>query len=78
MKNIINDIWASFNNHELGMSARKATAFSLMICIFYLHLKFVDSVNVIEVMILDLCGVALMLGIVTIEQIIKFKNGENN
>lgn len=75
---IINNILASFNNYEKGFSARKLTAFSLMICIAYIHYKFVDTSIAIEALIIDLSGVLISLGIVTAEQVIKLKNGGNN
>jgi hypothetical protein len=75
VKKLINDILASFNNYEQGASARKLTAFALMILIAYSHVKFVDLTNVVEVLIIDLSGVLLCLGLVSFEQIIKLKNG---
>lgn len=78
MKQIINDLWASFNNHELGASARKLTAFALMILVVYIHLKYVDVSNCIDALIIDLCGVSLMLGLVTFSQLINLKNGGND
>ena len=75
MKQIINDLWASFNNHELGVSARKATAFALMVLVAYIHFKYIDLSNCIEALIIDLCGVSLMLGLVTFSQLINLKNG---
>ena len=75
---VINNILASFNNYEKGFSARKLTAFSLMICIAYIHYKFVDTSIAIEALIIDLSGVLISLGIVTAEQVIKLKNGGNN
>jgi hypothetical protein len=32
---------------------------------------------VAEVLIIDLCGVLILLGLVTMEQVIKLKNGNN-
>jgi multisubunit Na+/H+ antiporter MnhB subunit len=82
MKEIFNYILASFDNSNDGASARKLTAFALMNCIAYLHIKHVDNNNSIYFHIVDLVGVGVLLGIITIEQIIKFKNGnkdnENN
>ena len=75
---MINNILASFNNYEKGFSARKLTAFSLMVCIAYIHYKFVDTSIAIEALIIDLSGVLISLGIVTAEQVIKLKNGGNN
>lgn len=75
MKNIINNLFASFNNLDGGFSARKLTAFALMILIAYTHYKYVDLSNAIEAILIDLAGVLLLLGIITFEQILKFKNG---
>lgn len=75
---IIKDIWASFNNHEKGASARKLTAFALMVMIVYIHYTQLSSENAIEFLIIDLCGVFLSLGLVTFAQIIELKNGTNN
>ena len=75
MKNIINNLFASFNNQEGGFSARKLTAFALMVLIAYVHYKYVDLSNAIEAILIDLAGVLLLLGIITFEQILKFKNG---
>ena len=77
MKMMIKNILASFDNHERGFSARKLSAFVLMCCIVYIHYKWVNHDNVAEVLIIDLCGVLLLLGLITFEQIIKFKNGTN-
>ena len=75
---IIKDIWASFNNHEKGASARKLTAFALIVMIVYIHYKQLSADNAIEFLIIDLCGVFLSLGLVTFAQIIELKNGTNN
>ena len=75
---ILNNILASFNTFEKGFSARKLSAFTLMVCIVYVHYKWVNHDNVAEVLIIDLCGVLILLGIVTAEQIIKFKNDTPN
>ena len=78
MNKIINDIWASFNNHELGASARKLTAFALMVCIAFIHYKQLNENNATEFLIIDLCGVFLALGLVTFSQLIELKNGKDN
>lgn len=65
----------SFNTEKGGFAARKLTAFALMICIAYIHFKFVDITIAVEVLIIDLSGVMLCLAIVTGEQIIMLKNG---
>ncbi len=75
MKEIINGLWASFNTYEKGASARKLTAFALMLLIAYAHFKHLDLSNVVEVIIVDLCGVLICLGLVTASNIIELKNG---
>jgi hypothetical protein len=76
MKKIINSLIGSFDNKkENGFSARKLTAFALMVCIAYVHFKWVNHDNVAEVLIIDLCGVLILLGLITAEQVIKLKNG---
>jgi hypothetical protein len=78
MKDIITNLFASFNNKEGGFSARKLTAFGLMVLITYTHYKYVDLSNAIEAILIDLAGVLIALGIITMEQVIKFKNGDKN
>jgi hypothetical protein len=78
MKRIIDNLIGSFDTvKENGFSARKLSAFALMICIAFVHLKWVNHDNVAEVLIIDLCGVLILLGLVTMEQVIKLKNGSN-
>ena len=74
--NLINKLIASFDNSKDGFSARKLTAFSLMTCIGYIHYKFIDKENAIEAIIIDLCGTFLLLGLITVDQIIQLKNGK--
>lgn len=78
MKKIIENLINSLNNQDSGFSARKLTAFALMILIAYVHYKYVDLSNAIEAILIDLGGVLLLLGIITFEQILKFKNGNSN
>ena len=76
--NILKDIWASFNNHEQGASARKLTAFALMCLVVYIHASQLTHENAVEFLIIDLCGVFLALGLVTFAQIIELKNGKQD
>ncbi len=75
MKALFNKLVLSFENSPGGFSARKLTAFVTMVLIVYCHFKYVRPENVVEVIIIDCCFISLLLGIVTVEQIIKFKNG---
>ena len=78
MKDIIKNLINSLNNQDSGFSARKLTAFALMILIAYVHYKYVDLSNAIEAILIDLGGVLLLLGIVTFEQIIRFREGSSS
>ena len=78
MKNLFNNLFNSLNNQDSGFSARKLTAFALMVLIAYIHYKYVDLSNAIEAILIDLAGVLLLLGIVTMEQIIRFKGDKSN
>ena len=75
---IIDNLLKSFTTEKGGFAARKLTAFALMILIAYSHFKYVDLTNVVEVLIIDLSGVLLCLGLVTASNIIELKNGKNN
>jgi len=78
MKNFITNILNSFKNDKDGFSARKLTAFALMGCIMYIHKYYVTAENATEVLIIDLCGVLIALGIVTAQNIIELKNGKQS
>lgn len=67
----------TFSNDKRGNSARKTTAFALMLCVAWVHLRFVDVGNAVEVLIIDLIFVALLLGIVTAQNLIELKLGKN-
>jgi hypothetical protein len=67
---------SSFDTNTKGAAARKLTAFALMVCIAYIHYKFVDKENAIQALIIDLTGVAFFLGLITVAQIIELKNGD--
>jgi hypothetical protein len=75
MKKIFNNLIGSFDNTQnSGFSARKLTAFAVVCMYAYCH-KFV-TVEILEgVLIIDGLFIAFLLGLVTAEQIIKYKNG---
>jgi hypothetical protein len=76
---MIDKLIGSFDNvKNQGFSARKLTAFALMLCIAFIHFRFVDNSNAVEALIIDLSGVLLCLGIVTAQNIIEFRNNSNN
>lgn len=69
---IVNWFASSVDNHTAGPSGRKLTAITIMALIIHGHLKYVDSKNFYDVLIVYVVFVSVLLGIVTIEQIIKF------
>jgi len=74
LSSFIEHIFLSLDNSPTGASARKLTAFTLMFYVGYLHIKFVDQTNSFNFLVADLISVGVMLGLVTAEQLIKFKN----
>lgn len=70
---IFEKLLASFENSPSGLSARKLSAFVLMVCVVWLHYKYVDISVVVEVIVTDLCFVLLLLGIITVQNIIELR-----
>jgi len=71
-----NWVFASFDAQSKGgMSGRKITAFVLTYCVIGLHSKHGTNENATTFLMYDLIGIALLLGIVTVEQLIRAKNG---
>lgn len=69
---IINWFIASTDNSPNGPSGRKLTAITIMALIIHGHLKYVSEKNFYDVLIVYVVFVCVLLGIVTVEQIIKF------
>lgn len=63
---------SSLDNHTNGMSGRKATAFVITALIIHGHLKYVSAANFYDVLIVYVIFILILLGIITIEQVIKF------
>ncbi len=74
----INGALYSFTNDKKGFSARKLTAFALMLCVGYMHVRYVDKTNVIDALLIDLSAILLLLGIITVQQLIELKLGKRN
>jgi hypothetical protein len=74
----LNKILRSFDSGKGGFSARKLTAFSMNAVMIYLHFRWVDHDNIVSVLIVDASFIALLLGIVTAEQIIALRNGDRS
>jgi hypothetical protein len=77
MKNIINNLIASFKTGDGGWSARKLTAFASIVVAVYVTYTLPLDMRLHALYAWQLLAL-LCLGIVTIEQIIKFKNGNNS
>lgn len=65
----------ALHTRPTGFSARKLTALVIVCCIVYIHAKFVEAGNSVTVLVYDMLFVLLLLGIVTIDQLYRFKNG---
>lgn len=74
MKKIITWLAGSFEAGLHGASARKLTAFSCVAFAAYCH-RYCTPNSAINFLIVDMSCALIALGIVTFEQIIRFKNG---
>ena len=78
MKDIITKLLASFDNHSLGYSGRKLSAFAGVLIGYYITCYKLPVDQQINALYAWLLFALLCLGIITFEQIIKFKNGNSN
>jgi hypothetical protein len=78
MKKQIENILSSFDNEKGGYSARKLSAFTSIVIAAYFGLRFGNEHNITELTIIWLSFALICLGIVTFEQLTKFKDGQNN
>ena len=75
---LLTDIYNSFNTSEGGFSGRKLSAFAGVVTGSILSMKHTTPDNVSMVLGIWLAFALLCLGIITAEQVIKFKNGGND
>ena len=75
---IIENILHALHNKPEGFSMRKITTAVTVLCMIYAHLRYLTPDNVVEMTIIDASFVSLLLGIVSAEQIIMFKNGKES
>jgi len=68
----------TFTNDRKGNSARKTTAFALMICIAYVHFNFVTEENAQLIIATDGILILVLLGIITAQNLIEMKFGYHN
>ncbi len=77
MKRLITWLAGIFEARPHGASARKLTAFSCVAFAAYCH-RWLNFENATTFLLIDLITVLVALGIVTMEQIISLKNGNNH
>lgn len=72
------DLYDSFKIKEGGFSARKASAFVGVLTAIALTFQFCNPEIVVEVLIVWLVFALLCLGIVTVADVIKWRNGNSS
>lgn len=77
MKTFITKLFASLDNHSIGYSGRKLTALFCTLYAAYLS-KDLEGENRLHACYSFLTVALLCLGIVTVQNIIDFKNGKGN
>lgn len=86
MKEFFKRLVGSLDNFtKEAFSARKLTAFVIVVCvlvghgIYYKHCFTKEDFALFDtILIIDYIAVAFFLGIITIQQVIEFKNGKKN
>lgn len=76
MKKLIQKLIASFENNKDGFSGRKLSAFTAIAVAIYISIKQVPTEFKLECVYAWLAFALLCLGIVTIQNILEFKNGK--
>lgn len=79
MKDFLNKLLSGLDNHTKGFSARKLSAFVVILCIIAAHIKWITLGNFDDldmVLTIDYGFISLCLGMTTYESI-KTKNNEN-
>lgn len=81
-KKIIDGLLSSFDNKkDTGFSGRKLTAFTFTACGVYanyqvFNLPIISDHLAISILTIDVVAAAFFIGLVTADQIIKFKSGK--
>ena len=76
LKLIGSNLMGSFHNDPGGFSGRKLSAFFAVLMAAY-NLRYASTEIAVEMTVTWLSFALLCLGIVTVQQIIDFKNGKN-
>jgi hypothetical protein len=75
MRKVINWLFSSFDNHSKGASARKFSAFIAVIVSVYITIKLTVAEYLEGVLMIWLGFALLCLSVITVQEIIKLKNG---
>jgi hypothetical protein len=79
MKDFINKLISSLDTHTKGFSARKLTAFAVMLCVIAAHVKWLslgDFAMLGEILLIDYAFVAALLGMTTYQSIKSLKGND--
>jgi hypothetical protein len=74
MKELINKILAGLDTHSQGFSARKMSAFVVVVCVIAAHVKWItlgDLTDLGTVLTIDYAFISALLGLTTYEAIKK-------
>jgi hypothetical protein len=78
MKQFITKLFASLDNHSLGYSGRKLSSLAGVMVGVYITVHEIPKTDLITALYAWLGFALLCLGIVTVQNIIDFKNGKEN
>lgn len=73
---LIKQLIHSFDNTKHGFSARKLSAFVAVMTAIYATVEYVDTSTVVSALMVWLVFALLCLGIITAEQVLRFKEGD--
>ena len=79
MKQLLNKLISSLDTHTKGFSARKLTAFAVMLCVIAAHVKWLslgDFAMLGEILLIDYAFVAALLGMTTYQSIKSLKGSD--
>ena len=80
MKDLFNKLMSGLDTHTKGFSARKMSAFIIILCVIIAHIKWItlgDLSELDNVLIIDYGFISLCLGMTTYESIKKTNESSN-
>jgi apolipoprotein N-acyltransferase len=85
MKELLIKLQSAFDTHSKGFSARKLTAFAIVLCVFVAHIAWIKSAFIKEdfsllegILIIDYSFIGGLLGLTTYESLKKQGNGNSD